>query len=465
MPEPAADLVSFTMPSLGADMDEGTIVDWRVAPGATVRRGDVVAVVETDKSDLDVEVFVDGVVHELIVPTGVRVPVGTVLATIEPTVRAGRRPTSSPAPSPSPERPVDEPAPALAASAPRGAEPGREPTPPLPAPPPPPPPLGSPVLRHLAEQLHVDVARLHGSGAGGRVTRDDIEAAARARSGTRPTERRHPATPRARRLARVHGLELAEIVGGRTGTLTGDDVLRIAAEGVPAAPPAPATTPTVPVDPMRAAIARQMERAWREIPHFQVAQSIDVGAALAALAAHNDGRSANDRVLAAAVFVRAAARAAAAVPTVNGWWRDGAAVAGDGVHVGLVVALRRGGLVAPVVHDADTKDLETVMAEFRDLVTRARAGRLRASEMSGATFTVTQLGEGEVDTVVPIIHPPQLAILGLGAVQDRPWALGGALAVRPVLRATLAVDHRAVDGRAGSAYLLAFSRLLQEDPK
>jgi pyruvate dehydrogenase E2 component (dihydrolipoamide acetyltransferase) len=217
-----------------------------------------------------------------------------------------------------------------------------------------------------------------------------------------------------------------------------------------------------PSDPMRTAIARQMLRAWQEIPHFQVATTIELSSPLAALAVLNEHRTAVDRVLPAAIFVRAAALASAQVPGVNGWWRHGQFEAAVGVHVGVVIALRRGGLLVPVLHDAQDKDLDTLMAEMRDLVTRARAGRLKASEMAGASITVTQLGDGEVDTVVPIIHPPQVSILGLGAVHSSPWVVGDSVVVRPVIRAVLAADHRAVDGRLGSAFLVSLDRQVQE---
>ena len=450
------DVVPFTMPSLGADMDEGTVVEWRVAPGETVHRGDVVAVVETDKSDLDVEVFLDGVVHDLVVPVGVRVPVGTVLATIEPAASQGPRRSATAAPVPVPVPvPVAAPEPvALPVPVPAARRAGEERHRAI---------VSSPVLRHLADELHVSLDKLTGSGPGGRVTRDDVERAAR---------HRLRLTPRARRTAARRGIDLDGLLHDHpeltAAVITGDVVERLVLDtpvvAVPAVVPSSGQLSSGGVDPMRTAIARQMVRAWQEIPHFQVAQSIDVGVALDALLAHNAERSATERVLPAASFLRAAARAAADVPQVNGWWRDGAVVVAEGVHLGVVVALRRGGLVAPVIHDAHLQDLDTLMASFRDLVTRARAGRLRASEMTGATLTVTQLGEGEVDTVVPIVHPPQLAILGLGAVQRRPWVRHDAVEVRPVLRATLAVDHRAVDGRTGSAFLLAFARHLEEVP-
>ena len=445
-------------------MDEGTIVEWRVQPGDEVHRGDVVAIVETDKSDLDVEVFVDGVVQELVVAPGLRVPVGTVLAMILPTGRAARRSPAHVVTSPVVTSPVvtgpvvtspvvTGPGPAPLADVTHLAD-RRAGA----------PPLRSPVLRHLADQLHVDVAHVVGSGPGGQLTRDDIERAGRSRPRI---------TPRARRLAATHGIDLGAVVGDRP--VTGDEVLRMAAtqSTPPESTPTPASAsraagPRVPGPPppagdtMRSTIARQMLRAWQEIPHFQVATTIELSRPLAELARLNEDRTAADRVLPVAMFVSAAARAAAQVPGVDGWWRDGAFEPAAGVHIGVVIALRRGGLLVPVVHDAHAKDLDTVMAELRDLVTRARAGRLRASEMSGASITLTQLGDGEVDTVVPIIHPPQVAIVGLGAVHDAPWVVGDAVLVRPVVRAVLAADHRAVDGRIGSSFLTALDRHLQE---
>jgi len=447
MPDGAASLarVPFTMPALGADMDEGSIVEWLVAEGAHVHRGDVVAVVQTDKNDLDVEVFADGTVTELVVPPGEKVPVGTVLAWLAPN---GAVPNTTVASAQVP--PVS-----LAAPAPEPAT-VYEPT------------AGeshvtSPVLRHLAEALHVDTAHLQGSGRGGRITRDDIEHAA---------QPRRRISPRARRLAREHGVDTSTLESG-THAVVGEDVLRsvsmLAATDVRPVMSVPAQAHVAPrrdrqvaAVEMRRAISRVMTKAWQEIPHYQVATRIDLQRCLESLAALNSDRTAATRILPAAVFAHAAARAATSVPEVNGHWLDGSFVAGSSVHLGIVVALRTGGLLAPVIRHAADKDLFTVMDEMRDLVTRARTGRLRASEIGDATITLTQLGEGEVDAVVPIIHPPQVAILGLGAIHDEPWAHDGMLAVRPVVHATLCGDHRAVDGRLGSLFLASFTRFLQE---
>jgi pyruvate dehydrogenase E2 component (dihydrolipoamide acetyltransferase) len=149
------------------------------------------------------------------------------------------------------------------------------------------------------------------------------------------------------------------------------------------------------------------------------------------------------------------------MPELNGFWRDDAFVPGPGIHVGTAISLRRGGLVAPAIHDVDTKDIGAVMQAFRDLVQRARSGRLRASELSEPTVTVTSLGENGVETVFPVIYPPQVAIVGFGSVVERPWSVDGHIEPRRVISASLAADHRASDGHRGAAFLRGLDRLLQ----
>jgi pyruvate dehydrogenase E2 component (dihydrolipoamide acetyltransferase) len=146
---------------------------------------------------------------------------------------------------------------------------------------------------------------------------------------------------------------------------------------------------------------------------------------------------------------------------LNGTWTDDRVVAAEHVHVGVVVSLRGGGVVAPALHDVDTLTVDAVMSLLRDMVTRARSGRLRASEMADPTITVTDLGDNGVDEVYGVIYPPQIALVGFGAVRDRPWAVDGRVEVRPVVVTTLAADHRACDGRIGAKFLNAIDQLLQ----
>ena len=173
-------------------------------------------------------------------------------------------------------------------------------------------------------------------------------------------------------------------------------------------------------------------------------------------------RPVTERLLPSVLLLSAVARAVAEMPELNGFWIDGAFRPGAGVHLGVAISLRGGGLIAPALHDADKKSLDEIMAGVRDLVQRARTGRLRSSEMSDPTITVTNLGERGVDLVHGVIYPPQVALVGFGGVRERPWAADGMLGVRPTVIATLAADHRASDGHAGSRFLTLIDRQLQK---
>jgi pyruvate dehydrogenase E2 component (dihydrolipoamide acetyltransferase) len=213
---------------------------------------------------------------------------------------------------------------------------------------------------------------------------------------------------------------------------------------------------------MRRAIATRMERANREIPHYYLEHRIDLSRMRAWLDGVNAERSVGTRLIPAVLLLKATARAAREVPDLNGFWVDDAVQRCSGVNVGLVISLRSGGLVAPSIHATDELGLDDLMLASRDLVGRARAGRLRSSEMSEPTITMTNLGEQGVDKVFGVIFPPQLAIVGFGAIREQPWAADGMVGARPVVTATLAGDHRATDGTTGARFLRAVERLLQE---
>jgi pyruvate dehydrogenase E2 component (dihydrolipoamide acetyltransferase) len=386
----------FRLPALGADMDAGTIVQWNVAPGARVKRGDVVAVVETDKGAIDVEIFEDGVLREIVVPPGTKVPVGTVLAILDAQGAApGGGPDAAPprGPATTPAPPAIEP-PAVVtavAAAPEAASAARA--------------RVSPAARKRARELDVHVESLRGSGPGGAITVEDVE---RAGTGVTPA----PA---------------AQAAQGDTERATGEG--------------------------MRAAIAAAMSRSKREIPHYYLSTTLDVTAASQWLAAHNASVPVTGRLLLAALLVKAIALACRELPGFSGFHRDGRYQESPAVHVGVAVALRGGGLVAPAIMDTADKPLAVLMEEFRALVTRARAGRLRASELAAPTIILTSLGEASVDTVFPIIQPPQVAIVGAGAVATRPWVADGQVVPRQVLTLSLGADHRVTDGRLGAQFL------------
>lgn len=366
------------MPALGADMESGTLVQWHVKPGDRVKSGDVVAVVETHKGAIDCEIFLDGVVEDL-VPVGTVLPIGGVLAHVhvenEPVGWASASlPTAAPMP-----QPVSVP--------PGGQRAVAHPT------------RSTPAARKRAAELHVDLAALQGTGVDGSICLRDVEGAQRK----------------------------------------------------------PAFDPAA----MRQAIATAMGRSKREIPHYYLASTIDFEAAAIWLAAYNAERPPQARLLPAVLLLKASALALKACPQLNGFHENGAFRPGAGIHVGWAVSLRGGGLIAPAIHHADQRTLPELMEAMRDLVQRARAGGLRSSELTDPTVTVTNLGERGADSVLGVIYPPQVALIGFGRVAPRPWVHEGQLAVRQLVQASLAADHRASDGHLGGQLLAAIAAALQ----
>ncbi len=397
------------MPSLGADMAEGTVIEWKVRIGERVNRGQIVALVETEKADIDVEIWEDGVVAEIVVEPGRKVPVGTVLLRLTDSARA-------PQPQPEPQMPIV--APPIASHPPARATP-----PPLPAPPVAPP--------------------------------------------SEPETQRVRASPAAREAARAAGADLAHISGSgpEAAVLLRDLAPRPSLSAAPAPTPAPAPSgaPPPPADralAMRRAIAAAMARSKREIPHYYLGAHVDLSAATAWLEERNRGRPPAERLVIAPLLLKAVALALRDFPDLNGYWVDDAFRAGAGIHVGVAIALRGGGLVAPAIHDADRATIPELMAALADLVSRARKGGLKGSEMTDATITVTSLGDLGVETVYGVIYPPQVALVGFGTPSRQPWAVEGGVVSRWAVHATLAADHRASDGHRGGRFLAAIAERL-----
>jgi pyruvate dehydrogenase E2 component (dihydrolipoamide acetyltransferase) len=470
----------FRMPSLGADMEHGRVIEWLVKPGDHVRRGEVLATVDTDKALMDVESFTDGVVTELVVEAGTDVPVGTLLARITETPAAAPVP---PVPTPPPE-PVPPPEPIVPpepAPPPVPAPPPEPITPPEPIPPPltGAPPHATPPVRHLAHRLGVDLAALQGTGRNGAVTRADVERAAAALGAGAVPPAAGPArgtvrsSPRARMTARRLGVDLSTVPGsGPGGAVTEADVERVAAPPVPssaapiARPPAESAADHLPRGEDRSAALRRaigslMARSKREVPHYYLSTTIDLKVALDWMQAENGRRAVGDRLVASALLLKATAVAARDVPAMNGFFVDGEFSPSPAVHLGVAVALRAGGLVAPALLDADALTLDELMARLKDLVGRARGGRLQRAEMTDSTITVTNLGDLGVESVFGVIYPPQVALVGFGRVTERPWAHQGLLGVRPTVTATLSADHRVSDGLRGGRFLDRIADLLQ----
>jgi pyruvate dehydrogenase E2 component (dihydrolipoamide acetyltransferase) len=366
-------MIDFKLPSLGADMDEGTLLEWHVAPGQAVKKGDVIAVVDTSKAAIDIEVWQPGTVAELLAEVGQKIPVGTVIARLlaPGEVAGAAAPVAAPVPLAGARKPV------------------------------------TPAARRRAAELGVDAQVLAGTGADGAVTRADVERA------------------------------------------------------LPSRPAAAVLTPADRAAEMRKVIAAAMARSKREIPHYHLAEPVPMRAALAWLSEHNATAPVTERLLGAVLLIKAVALALRDVHELNGTFVDGAFRAAPAVHVGVAISLRGGGLVAPALHDVADKPLPSLMAGLADLVARARAFRLRSSELSDATITVTNLGDTGVELVHGVIYPPQVALVGFGRITERPAVEAGQVVAMPMLTATLAADHRVSDGHRGAIFLARLRELLQ----
>ena len=271
-------------------------------------------------------------------------------------------------------------------------------------------------------------------------------------------------SPAARRLAAAQGIDLSTVTAsGPAGAIVYADVERRL--GGAAAVPEKKRAPGLDLDAMRTAIAAAMARSKREIPHYYLEHQVDITAAEQWLTQKNATRPPDERLLIGALMIRSVALAARRFPAFNGFYRDGKFEPSRAVHVGVAIAIRGGGLAAPALHDADQIPLSELMTRMRDLVQRTRAGRIRSSEMSDPTITVTSLGERGVETLYGIIYPPQVAIVGFGKVVTRPWVIDGAIGPRSVVTITLSADHRVSDGHAGALFLAEIGRLLQEPDK
>ena len=412
----------FVMPSLGADMEEGTLVEWHFKVGDKVQRGNVIAEIETEKGVIEVEVWEDGVIEQFLVGTGTTVAVGTPLALIRP---IGEAVEASVAAGEQQSQPAHEPI-AVTEHVPQpamqSAEPRCEDIPivdeahpmdhrPLVAKPP--HTNGkqkrrikaSPVAKRLAKKLGVDLATIVGSGPNGVICKEDVQKA-QERAVKETTD--EPST----RSGRSRPQTMVE---------------------------APAVTPKAKTKKaaqkpaqlaMRQAIAKAMARSNRDIPHYYLETTIDMLAAQTWLEAENAQRSLKERILPAVLLVKATALALNKVPDLNGFWLDDRLQIPEAVNIGFAIALRRDGLVTPALFSPDVKSLDEIMADMRDLIMRTRSGKLRGSELTEATITLTNLGDLGVEKVFGVIYPPQVGLVGFGRISDQPYAINGMLTVR-----------------------------------
>ncbi|HEV3231214.1 MAG TPA: dihydrolipoamide acetyltransferase family protein [Candidatus Dormibacteraeota bacterium] len=452
------------MPQMGYDMTEGTIVRWVKRVGDRVHKGDIVAEIETDKATVEIEAFDSGVLLRTLAAPGQTVPVGQPIATLgeagevlpevpaaapaDPAVTPSGAPGSGPSASAAassasagsmaaaPSRPASSAGPGAPSATPRAAAindlgpPAAETGAGGDAP-------ASPLARRLAARLGVDLSRVRGSGPGGRIVREDVEAAAGAGS---PGAAAPPGT-----------------------TPPSAATLVATAAPAPSSPAGPGPTPEGAEDiqpsRLRQTIARRMAESKRSAPHFYVSVEINADALIAARQNFNTGEvkvSVNDFLL------RALALAAQEHPEVNAAYLDGTIRRFTRVDVGMAVATDNG-LLSPALLDCAAKSIPEIAREAADLVARARAGHLRPEEYGGGTVTLSNLGMYGVDAFLAIINPPQALILSVGAAADRVVPVKGKPAIAKVMTAWAAADHRVLDG-ADVARFMSTLRQLLEDP-
>ena len=434
-------ITKVIMPKLSDAMETGKVIKWIKKEGDSVRGGDVIAEVETDKANVEIEAFGSGVLRKIIVGEGGQVPVGDLIGVIaepsddistlavSPPAAATPAPANAAAPAPAAPAPLpamesykSEPAttavvpmsPVPAAAAPAGG--GRVKV--------------SPLARKVAAQSGVDLRLIQGSGPGGRIVRRDVEAAATAPAAA-PAARLAPAAP-------AVAARPAFVIPPRTGAEYEDK----------------------PLSAMRAIIAKRMPLSKGPIPHFYVTSEVAMDRAWG-LRADLNALEGQPKVSVTDMIIKACALALLKNPGVNAQLQGQAIRVFHRAHIGIAVALDEG-LISPVLRDCDAKPLTQIAFEARDLAERARGGKLRAQEMSGATFSVSNLGMFDVEEFSAIINPPEGAILAVGSVLEKPVADGGQIRVGRRMKMTISCDHRVMDGAMGARFLQDVKRLLEE---
>lgn len=406
-------LFEYTMPSLGADMDEGSVIEWLVEAGDSVERGQVVARVETEKSDIDIETWQGGIVAEIVVGPGHTVPVGTLLMHLR---TDGSADTTSVSAEPVQAPADDEDRVPEAAEPPIRARPVRTDRQPM-------VPDGvvwaTPLARRLAGERGITLSTITGTGPGGAVRSSDLP-----------------------ELASLRAAGLAD-----------------AAAAAPGAEPVEAPSRA---ERMRSMIAERMTRSNAEIPQYRLEQHIDLGPLVRHLEATNTDRPIGERIVPAAALVRSVALAVKRHPEFNGTWSDGRFQPGDSVNVSVAISLRGGGLVTPTIRHADEVSLDETMQLLREFTAVVRRGAMRSEwTASNSSITVTNLGDRGADLVHGLISPPEVALVGFGRIIDRPTVVDGDVVARPIVISTLAADHRATDGADGSRFLSTLANILE----
>jgi pyruvate dehydrogenase E2 component (dihydrolipoamide acetyltransferase) len=427
------------MPRLSDTMEEGILSQWVARVGDQVRKGDVLAVIETDKAAMEMEAYDEGVLTRILVEEGASVPIGSPIAVIGGSGTAEAAASSPALAQGHPERMVVPPA---APASPPGA----------------PPPVRvrtSPLARKLARERRIDLTTLSGSGPGGRIVRADIEEAARERDTARPVWQ-----PAAALTGPAPGsLPAAPLAAAAPAASPSTATARASS---PVMPPAPADdVEEIPLTTVRRLTAQRLAASAREAPHFYLTVVADAGKLLAFRAQANGRHGTDIKITVTDLLTRACAAALTACPEINVSWDETRILRHRHVNIGIAVAIDDG-LVVPVIRDADRKTITEIAREARDLTTRARSRRLTPDELSGGTFTISNLGMYGIRQFTAVINPPQAAILAVGEAVRQPVVHDDQITIATTMTLTLSIDHRAVDGATAARFLTSLRGLIEQ---
>lgn len=451
--------VELTMPQMDQTMTAGKIGKWLIEEGDTVKEGDAVLEIETDKVTCDVESIADGVIAQILVAEGVEVPVNAPLAVIAaPGEEVKREDVQLREPSaPSVVEQAAEPAPA----------PPPSPSSSAPSPPPQPSVIkASPVARRLAEERQIDLTEVKASGPGGRVVEADVQAYLESMASQPSESERLKASPLARRLAKTHELDLTAIAGsGAGGRIVRDDVLK-AAEVV--SKPTPEVhrevvpTQVIPMTGIRQTIAERMTHSLQTTASVTLNTEVDVTELIELRSWLNEKLSAREVTLTYTdILVKVTANALRQHPRLNATLKDDSIHLMEETNIGVAVALEDG-LVVPVITNADGKGLSTISEEIKALAEKARNNQLSPGELRGGTFTITNLGMFGIDAFTPIINPPECAILGVGRIVKKPAVHEDEITIRHMMHLSLSFDHRIVDGAPAAQFLQTVTEYIKD---
>jgi pyruvate dehydrogenase E2 component (dihydrolipoamide acetyltransferase) len=441
------------LPQWGMNMEEGLLVKWLVKEGDTVKAGQPLVEVETAKINSELEAPASGVIAHISIPEGTTVKVGTIVAVIAAPGEVVSRPAvGAPTPVPSPAAPTAPAAPVPAAQ--RAAT-----------------PQVTPVARRLAKDNAIDLGQVQGTGPNGRITEEDVRRAIEARkavgAGLKPAPTRHPlqVIPAARLLAKQRGIDLGQVQGtGPNGRVLVADVERAVQEQAQRerVPQAVGTFKQVtPLKGLRKTIADRMMQSIQSMAQVTLTTEADVSE----MVRLREGllsrwRPHRIRPLDLELIVKATAASLKEHPRLNAFLVNNEIRISADVNVGVAMAVPDG-LMVPVVKRADEKDLLTIAQEIRQLADKSRKGGLGIDEVTGASFTITSLSNYEIDAFTPIIDPPQVAILGVGRIVEKPAVFEGQIAIRSMMFLSLAFDHRALDGVPAGDFLRTLKRKLE----